>query len=230
VSVPPLVGEVVTIDPGHDGGNGSDPGFINRPIDGGGFTESCDTAGTSDINGYPEHAFTFDVAVRLAATLGAGGATVVLTRSSDLGLGPCVNTRAAIGNAARSDAAISIHGDGGPPGGSGFAVDVPVPVVSAISDNRAIVAPSGALGNHVRDYFLADTGLPVSNYTGVNGIVPRADLGGLDLSTVPKVLIECGNMRNPGDTSVMEDAGWRQRAAQGLADGITAFLVQGEVP
>lgn len=230
VSVPPLVGEVVTIDPGHNGGNGSDPGFINRPIDGGGFIESCDTSGTSDVNGYPEHAFTFDVAVRLSATLAAGGASVVLTRSTDTGLGPCVNTRAAIGNAARSDAAISIHGDGGPSGGSGFAVDVPVPVVSAISDNRAIVGPSGALGNQVRNHFLATTGLHVSNYAGVDGIVPRSDLGGLDLSSVPKVLIECGNMQNPGDTSLMEDTGWRQRAAQGLADGITAFLVQREVP
>jgi N-acetylmuramoyl-L-alanine amidase len=230
VSVPPLVGEVVTIDPGHNGGNGSDPGFINRPIDGGGFTESCDTAGTSDVNGYPEHAFTFDVAVRLAATLGTGGATVILTRSNDTGLGPCVNTRAAIGNATRSDAAISIHGDGGPPGGSGFAVDVPVPVVSSISDNRAFVAPSRDLGNDVRDYFLAATGLHVSNYSGGNGIVSRADLGGLDLSTVPKVFIECGNMQNRGDTSIMEDAGWRQRAALGLAGGITAFLVQREVP
>ncbi|HEY5109405.1 MAG TPA: N-acetylmuramoyl-L-alanine amidase [Acidimicrobiales bacterium] len=230
VSVPPLVGEVVTIDPGHDGGNGSDPGFINRPIDGGGFIEACDTAGTDDVNGYPEHAFNFDVAVRLAAALDAGGATVVLTHYNDTGVGPCVNTRAAIGNAARSDAAVSIHGDGGPPGGSGFAVDVPVPVVSAISDNRAIVAPSGVLGTDVRDRFLADTGLHVSDYAGVDGIVPRSDLGGLDLSTVPKVLIECGNMQNPGNASIMEDAGWRQRAALGLADGITAFLVQREVP
>jgi len=230
VSVPPLVGEVVTIDPGHDGGNGSEPAFINRPIDGGGFIESCDTSGTSDVNGYPEHAFTFDVAIRLAAALRAGGATVVLTRTNDTGVGPCVDTRAAIGNAARSDAAISIHGDGGPPGGSGFAVDVPVPVVSSISDNRAIVAASGALGNDVRDSFLAATGLHVSDYAGVNGIVPRADLGGLDLSTVPKVLIECGNMQNSGDVPVMEDSGWRQRAAFGLADGITSFLVKREVP
>ena len=230
VHVPPLVGEVVTVDPGHDGGNGSDPGFIDQLIDGGGFTEPCDTAGTSDAAGYPEHAFTFDVATRLAALLEAGGATVVLTRSSDSGVGPCVNNRAAIGNAARSDAVVSIHGDGGPVGGSGFAVDVPVPVVSSISDNRAIVAPSGQLGTDVRDRFGATTGEHVSDYTGVAGIVPRADLGGLDLSTVPKVLIECGNMQNPGDASVMESANWRQLAAQGLADGITAFLVQRELP
>ena len=120
--------------------------------------------------------------------------------------------------------------DGGPVGGRGFAVDVPVPVVSPISDDTAIVAPSGQLGVDVRDHFLAATGEPVSDYTGVDGIVPRGDLGGLDLSTVPKVLIECGNMQNSGDASVMENAGWRQQASVGLADGVTAFLIQREVP
>ena len=230
VSVPPLVGEVVTIDPGHDGGNGSDPGFINQPIDGGGLIESCDTAGTSDPTGYTEHAFNFDVAVRLASLIESGGGTAVLTRYSDTGVGPCVDTRAAIANLAGSDAAVSIHGDGGPVGGRGFAVDVPLPVVSPTSDNRAIVAPSGALGAAIRDGFLAATGAPVSDYTGADGIVSRSDLGGLNLSTVPKVLIECGNMQNPGDAALMEDAAWRQQAAQGLADGITAFLVQSEVP
>ena len=47
----------------------------------------------------------------------AEGATVVLTRTSNTGVGPCVTERAAIGNRARADAAISIHADGGPPGG-----------------------------------------------------------------------------------------------------------------
>jgi N-acetylmuramoyl-L-alanine amidase len=230
VHVPPLVGEVVTIDPGHDGGNGNDPGFILQPIDGGGFTETCDTVGTETASGYSEHAFNFDVALRLAAILEAGGATVVLTRTTDTGVGPCVNVRAAIGNAAGSDAAISIHADGGPVSGRGFAVDVPLPVVSTISDNRAIVAPSGQLGDDVRDSFEADTGEPVSDYTGVAGIVPRSDLGGLNLSTVPKVLVECANMQNPTDAALTEDAGWRQRAAQGLADGITDFLAAREVP
>jgi len=230
VHVPPLVGEVVTLDPGHDGGNGGAPGTIAAPIDGGGFTEPCDTAGTSTPAGYDEHAFNFDVATRVAALLQAGGATVVLTRTSDTGVGPCVDTRAAIGNVAGSDAAVSIHGDGGPSTGRGFAVDVPLPVVSTISDDRSIVAPSGQLGADVRDRFLADTGMPVSDYAGSAGIDPRTDLGGLNLSTVPKVLIECGNMQNPVDAALMQDPGWRQQAAQGLVDGITEFLVQREVP
>jgi N-acetylmuramoyl-L-alanine amidase len=230
VRVPPLADQVITVDPGHNGGNGADPGFINRPIDGGGFTETCDTAGTETGAGYSEHAFAYDVALRLAEILKASGASVVLTRSSDSGLGPCIDERAAVGNAARSDAAVSIHGDGGPVSGRGFAVDVPVPVTSPTSDDRAIVPASRILGTDIRDRFLAATGEPVSDYSGSGGITPRSDLGGLNLSTVPKVLVECANMANPTDAALMVDPGWRQLAAQGLADGISGFLVQRLIP
>jgi N-acetylmuramoyl-L-alanine amidase len=76
--------------------------------------KACDTAGAQTDAGYPEHAFTFNVAMRLARLLRAEGATVVLTRPNDHGVGPCVTQRAAIGNRAHADAAISIHADGGP--------------------------------------------------------------------------------------------------------------------
>ena len=52
----------------------------------------------------------------------------------------------------------------------------------------------------------------------------RDNLGGLNLSTVPKVLIECANMQNPIDAALTESPAWRQQAAQGLADGITSYL------
>ena len=225
VAVLPLVGEVVTIDPGHDGGNGANPQIIDQPIDGGGFIEPCDTAGTETADGYTEHAFNFDVATRAQALLQAEGATVVLTRSNDVGVGPCVNVRAAIGNTARSDAAISIHADGGPVDGRGYTVIEPAPVISSISNNTAIVAPSAVLGAYVRNTFGADTGEPVSDYDGQGGIDVRNNLGGLNLSTVPKVLIECANMQNPTDAALTEDGPWRQQAAQGIADGITQYLV-----
>ncbi|HEY5026713.1 MAG TPA: N-acetylmuramoyl-L-alanine amidase [Acidimicrobiales bacterium] len=224
VSVLPLAGLTAVIDPGHDGGNGADPSFIDRPIDGGGFTEPCDTTGTETDNGYTEHAFNFDVALRAQALLEADGARVVLTRSTDTGVGPCVNVRAAIADALHADVAVSIHADGGPPGGSGFAVDTPVPVVSSISDNRAIIGPSDQLSVDLRNAFASATGEPPSNYTGQNGIVDRGDLGGLDLSTVPKVLIECANMRNAADAAAVQSPAWRQSAAQGIADGLEAFL------
>jgi N-acetylmuramoyl-L-alanine amidase len=97
-------------------------------------------------------------------------------------------------------------------------------VVSSISDNTAIVGPSAQLGVDVRDAFAAVTGEPVSDYAGVDGIDQRSDLGGLNLSTVPKVLIECANMQNPVDAALTEDPAWRQLAAQGITAGITDFL------
>jgi N-acetylmuramoyl-L-alanine amidase/ribosomal protein L24E len=230
VSVLPLAGLTVAIDPGHDGGNGAAAGFISRPIDGGNFTEPCDTVGTETATGYPEHAFNFDVAVRLEALLQAQGAVVVMTRSDDAGVGPCVDTRAAIGNASGAAAAISIHADGGPVSGRGFDVIEPAPVVSPISDNTAIVGPSAQLAADVRNQFAAVTGEQVSDYSGTGGIDQRNNLGGLNLSTVPKVLIECANMQNPTDAALTESAGWRQQAAQGLADGLATYLEAQQVP
>ena len=228
VSVLPLAGLTVVLDPGHNGGNGAAPQVVDQPIDGGGFTEPCDTSGTATDNGYPEHAFTFDVALHAQALLEAAGAHVVLTRATDSGVGPCVNQRAAIGNAARADVAVSIHADGGPPSGLGFAVDTPVGVVSSISDNRAIVGPSTQLALDERDAFQSVTGEPPSDYTGQNGIVFRSDLGGLNLSTVPKVLIECANMRNSQDAGLVQSAPWRVLAAQGIASGVERFLEDAE--
>jgi N-acetylmuramoyl-L-alanine amidase len=230
VSVPPLAGMTVAIDPGHDGGNGSDPAYIDQPIDGGGIIESCDTAGTSTDAGYPEHAFNFDVALRLESLLTAEGARVVLTRTTDTGVGPCVNQRAAIENDSGAAAAISIHADGGPPGGRGFDVIEPVSVASSISNNTAIVGPSAALATDMRNAFTAATAEPVSDYSGTDGIDERGDLGGLNLSTVPKVLVECANMRNATDAALISSATWRQQAAQGLADGFSAYLTAIERP
>ena len=230
VYVPPMVGEIVAIDPGHDGGNGGAPAVIDEPIDGGNFTEPCDTAGTETATGYPEHAFNFDVGIRLQLILQSEGATVIMTRLTDSGVGPCVDVRAAIANAAGADAAISIHADGGPVAGSGFDVIEPAPVVSPKSNNTAVVPASALLAAAVRSAFGSDTGEAPSDYAGSNGIDQRGDLGGLNLTTVPKILIECANMQNPVDAALTESPQWRQQAAQGLADGITAFLVAQQTP
>jgi len=216
----PLTGKVVAIDPGHNGGNFSNPSYINAPIWNGRASEACDTTGAATNGGYTEAQFNFNVAGYLAADLAAEGAKVVLTRTTNTGVGPCVTERAAIGNAAHADAAISIHADGGPPSGRGFAVLEPV----ADGPNNAIIGPSATLGTDIRDTFGAGTGEPVSSYDGVNGIQPRSDLAGTNLSTVPKVFIECANMRNATDAALLVTTSWQQGAAKALAAGITAFL------
>jgi N-acetylmuramoyl-L-alanine amidase len=68
------------------------------------------------------------------------------------------------------------------------------------------------------------TPMPVSNYAGLGGIEVRGDLGGLNLSTVPKVLIECGNIRNATDAALLANPAFRQQAAEALTSGLGAFL------
>jgi N-acetylmuramoyl-L-alanine amidase len=217
----PLAGKVVAIDPGHNGGNGGDPGFINAPVFNGRTDEACDTTGAATDSGYPESQFNFNVAEYLAADLRAQGATVVLTRDSNTGVGPCVTQRAAIANEAHADAAVSIHADGGPPSGRGFTILEPV----ADGPNDGVITSSAVLGDDLRGSFSTGTGEPVSNYDGVNGIQPRDDLGGINLTTVPKVFIECANMRNATDAALVVSPAWQQRAAGAIDAGITEFLL-----
>ena len=218
----PLAGQVIALDPGHNGANWSHPAIIGQLVNVITEWKACDTAGAQTDAGYPEHAFTFDVAMRLARLLRAEGATVVLTRHNDDGVGPCVTQRAAIGNRAHADAAISIHADGGPPSGTGFEVIAPGRIAGA--PDAPVIGPSGRLAADIRNAYHRITREPYSDYVGTRGLDVRTDLGGLNLSTVPKVFIECGNMRNAGDAARLTSPRFRERVAVALEAGFTAFL------
>lgn len=220
----PLAGRTIVVDPGHNGANGAHPERINRLVPAGGFRKACDTAGTQTNDGrLTEAAFTFAVALRLRARLEAAGARVVLTRSSNTGVGPCVNERAAIGNRAHADLAISIHADGGPPSGRGFHVIAPAAIPGR---STRIIAPSLAFARRVRAQLVA-AGLRTSTYVGGGGLVQRSDLAGLNLSAVPKVLVELGNMRNAQDARELERSAWRGRVATALERAIAAAVRTG---
>jgi N-acetylmuramoyl-L-alanine amidase len=221
----PLKGKVVVIDPGHNPGNVRHTAEINRQVDIGTHRKECDTTGTATDDGYAEAEFTLDVAHRMRALLERQGATVTLTQDADRPFGPCVDERARIGNRAEADAVVSIHADGSGAGNRGFHVILPGAVRSGAADTRAIVGPSRALGERVAGNFVRVTGSAPSNYVGGGtGLVTREDLGGLNLSTVPKVFIECGNMRDSKDAALLTSGAWRQKAARGISDGIVSFL------
>ncbi|MDA4887118.1 N-acetylmuramoyl-L-alanine amidase [Streptomyces sp. MS2A] len=221
----PLKGKVVVIDPGHNPANFRHASEINRKVNVGTHWKECDTTGTATNAGWPEAKFTLDVAHRLRALLEEQGATVKLTQDGDRSYGPCVDERARIGNEAKADAAISIHADGSGAGNRGFHVIMPGSVHEGAADTRAIVAPSAELGKNVAGAFVRVTGSAPSNYLGDGtGLVTRTDLGGLNLSTVPKVFIECGNMRDAKDVALLTSGSWRQKAAEGMSEGIVSFL------
>ncbi|HEY6295402.1 MAG TPA: N-acetylmuramoyl-L-alanine amidase [Streptosporangiaceae bacterium] len=219
-SARPLAGITVGIDPGHNGRNAGDPAYIDRLIWNGRERETCDTAGTETDGGYPEAQFNFNVAADLRADLQRDGARVVMTRTSNTGVGPCVTTRAQIINRAHANVAIDIHADGGPASGRGFTVLEPV----ADGPNDRVIGSSERFGSDVRSAFLRMTTMPVSTYDGVDGITHRDDLAGLNLTTVPKVLIECGNMRNATDAALLTSARFQQEIARALTAAIIRFL------
>ncbi|GLX08129.1 N-acetylmuramoyl-L-alanine amidase [Microbispora sp. NBRC 16548] len=217
----PLTGKVVVIDPGHNGGNYRHTKEINQLVDISNQKKACDTTGTSTNDGYTEAAFTWDVSSRLAKLLKAEGATVKLTRTSSTEWGPCINQRAAIGNKAHADAAISIHGDGAAANLRGFHIIMPKKIGGPVDP---VVKDSARLGENVRDAFHSGTGLPYSTYIGKQALNYRSDLGGLNLSTVPKIFIECGNMRNAKDAARFKDPAFRARMARSLAKGLEDYL------
>nr|PPQ57036.1 N-acetylmuramoyl-L-alanine amidase [Streptomyces sp. QL37] len=221
----PLTGRTVVIDPGHNPGNRDHTREINSQVGIGTGHKECDTTGTATDAGYAEAEFTLDVSRRLRTLLEERGAKVVLTQDGDRPYGPCVDERARIGNKERADAVVSVHADGSATGNRGFHVILPAAVNGDGADTAKIVAPSRDLGERIAGNFVRVTGSAPSNYIGGNtGLDTRDDLGGLNLSTVPKVFIECGNMRDPKDAALLTSSGWRQKAALGIAEGIGSYL------
>ncbi len=212
-----LKGTTVVLDPGHNGVNVS--AQVNRPVPNGrGGTKVCNTTGTATDGGYPEHAFNWDVALRVGDALTARGVQVVLTRPDDAGVGPCVNDRATIANRARAAAMVSIHADGALPSGHGFHVSYSNP---PLNSNQG--QPSAALAQTLVRALRAD-GFTAADYIGSAGLYPRSDLAGLNLAQIPAALVECANMRNPQEAAVVSTPHGRARYAAAIADGIMAWL------
>jgi N-acetylmuramoyl-L-alanine amidase len=217
-STKPLAGKIVGIDPGHNGRNGTDPAYLAHQVFNGRTMENCNTAGTQTAAGYTESRFNFNVAMYLTSDLRRDGARVVLTRRNNVGIGPCVNKRSFKLN--HTDVAIDIHADGGPAWGRGFTVLEPV----ADGPNNKVIASSVRFARYVHRAFLAGTPMRVSDYYGHDGYQFRNDLAGLNLTTVPKVLVECGNMPNPADAALLSSSRVQREIARALEAAIIRFL------
>ncbi|WP_183470817.1 Rv3717 family N-acetylmuramoyl-L-alanine amidase [Mycolicibacterium iranicum] len=211
-----VAGKIVFLDPGH---NGSNDGSISRQVPTGrGGTKDCQASGTATEDGFAEHTFTWDTTLRIRQALTALGVRTAMSRGDDTGLGPCVDERAAMANAIRPNAVVSIHADGGPPTGRGFHV-----LYSAPPLNAAQAGPSVQFAKVMRDQ-LAGSGIPPATYIGSSGLNPRSDIAGLNLAQYPSILVELGNMKSPVDSALMKTPEGRQRYADAVVRGIVAFL------
>jgi N-acetylmuramoyl-L-alanine amidase len=211
-----IAGMIVFLDPGH---NGSNDASISRQVPTGrGGTKDCQASGTSADDGYPEHTFAWDTTLRIRQALTALGVRTAMSRGDDTGLGPCVDERAAMANAIRPNAIVSIHADGGPPTGRGFHV-----LYSSPPLNDAQAGPSPRFAQIMRDQLQASGFVP-STYIGSGGLNPRSDIAGLNLAQFPSILVELGNMKNPVDSGLMKTPEGRQKYADAVVRGIAGFL------
>jgi len=213
-----LRGKVVVVDPGHNGVYSRVNGRLVPA--GNGRRKACNTSGTANSR-LSEHALTWAVAGDLVARLRARGATVVLTRPNDRGVGPCVNERAAIGNRTRADLVVSIHADGNT---SRSARGFHVITSPRMAGGKRAAARSQTLALNVASG-MRRAGMPRSTYLGDRrGIDVRTDIAGLNLSVPPAVMLEMGNMRHPADAALFNRASFRHKVAQGLTTAVATTL------
>lgn len=227
----PLTGKTVVVDPGHNGG--FNPGILNAhvPTPFGPFV--CMATGTQSDGANPisEHALNWTVGNLLATKLRAEGATVVLTRPDDSGLGPCNIDRAAIADAAHADLLVSVHSDGQAMGRSGIAnpQGFHTQLDQAMLGGPLLYARSLQAAENIVTEMQATAGEPLTNYVVRTppGIWQRKRelvvLAGL--KTTPGVLIEMGNLKNPANLARLVDPAKQDKIADAIAAAVTETLL-----
>ena len=182
--------------------------------------KACNTTGTATNAGFPEATFTWRVAGALRRQLERQGARVYLTRqtNSRADWGPCIDTRGRKGNRVQANAVVSIHGDGASAEHSRLLRDHAREPAAAGPPTS--IDSSHRLGLKVRAGLRA-AGVRTSNSYGGDGLDVRGDLGTLNWSNRPIVMIELGNMRNAIDARHMTSPAYRKsHYARGLTIGI----------
>ena len=219
----PLAGMTIALDPGHQLGN-SNPRFakyINQKRFQGRIWKICNTTGTATNSGYPEATFNWNVALILRARLIALGATVPMTRTSNSWnkWGPCTWDRGKFGMKVHARLMIQIHADGAPSNGHGFHIITPG-LTRGWTDH--IWRADLVLAKAMRAGMIAAHDTPSTYIRGAINI--RTDQSAMNISQIPTVTVENGNMRNRHDAALMTSRKGQTFYADAMLRGILTYL------
>lgn len=190
------------IDPGHGG------------MDGG-------TVG----NGLVEKDWTLKVGLALGEELRARGHKVALTREAD-DLIPLLE-RPSLVNAAPRMALLSVHFNAGTADAAGVETWYSWPkkpeVMARLHDASGVLVGAGADDGQLLAMAVQEA---VQRRTGARdrGIKNRVDLAMTSRTVCPAVLIECGFLSNGSESRKIQDAAYRKKLVQGIADGYESWL------
>lgn len=142
--------------------------------------------------------------------LEARGASVVLTRDSDDGVGPCVDERGKSG--AKGDVLVSIHANGSTDTSTRgwFVIYAQAPL------NAAQDEPSRLLASYVAQA-LTVQGFPTNP---LGPYTPRKDIATINHSTSPVVMVELLEMKNPEEAALAQSPEGQDRYASALVSGL----------
>jgi len=205
--VGPLAGRVVAVDPGH---GGKDPG--------------------ASANGLDEKQVTIGVGLDLRQLLLDAGATVVMTRTSDVTVGAPddphdgLQVRSDMANQNRADLFVSIHANAAPdPGHSGVTTyfGQACGYVSSALRSPILIARSYRLASHVESQVAQATG-------EVNDGVDSADYWVLGNTTMPSILVETGFVTDPAEAARLATPSYRHKIARAVLAGIVDYFIAGE--
>jgi len=204
---------LICVDPGH----GTPPavGAQTEPIGPGSRVMKIKDGGGA----HGEAAVALAIAKRTRALLLARGYRVAMTRTGPtihLGDGNGNIARARFCNRRHAALMVRIHADGSADRSlHGTSTLVPAWHRGWTDD---IYGRSLRAGRAVQKAVVASTGALD------RGIVRRSDLTGFNWADVPSVLVETGFLSNPNDSRLLHTPSYQQRAARGLANGVSAFV------
>lgn len=202
-------GRIVCIDPGHQlhGDN------THEPIGPGATTtKPCVSPGTRGPISGSEHGVNLDVGLRLHELLISEGVTVVMTRvTADVHL--CNSERAAIANSAKADLFVRLHCNAGR---SNSCFTLYPALTEGWTDD--IYEESLKAAQIVQKAYSSYVGIPDA------GVRPRSDISGFNWADVPTILPEMLHMQNTDHDTKAASLEFRQKMAEGMADGIIKYL------
>lgn len=195
----PLLGKLIYLDPGH--GRLNENGYV----DGGAYGAS----------GLQEKDVVLDIAFKTKAALEKLGAEVRMTRESD-GMPLTLSERAFMANSAQADLFISIHCNSAT---SKAAKGLSTWIYAPSSDPKFNRAIRLALAQCLQNAILSATGLANYGIREDRFVVLRE-------TSMPSVLIETAFISNPEEEVLLATAEFRQKVANGIAEGIRQYFIQ----